>query len=264
MWSRVFGGDSEPVCANWSVKSGSLLKLLFFFGRPIQQGELESPGWSLSWMGLDGGRRIIMMIRNVKGERIGDNFSFWSKLYQSCGDNSRSCSVQYRITLSLAENRGRMMRMREIDGRRSISWEPRYTVQSILPVTGPFSRLLTSSPPPPPHHAQHDFYTVHLELPLPLTLAWRLTIFHQFSRLSENMVYSHWLNWPGRTRDGACPATRTHIRELPEPQSVPKGRVEFGAAKRTRPVSSIETIFFLIQTPLQQPIYDVHSGTKDG
>jgi hypothetical protein len=57
-----FGDESEPVCVNGSVKSGSLIKLLFFFGKQIQQGSLESPGWSLSRMqvvvGLDGGRRI--------------------------------------------------------------------------------------------------------------------------------------------------------------------------------------------------------------
>jgi hypothetical protein len=110
---------------------------------------LESPGWSLSWMGLDGGRRIIMMISQCEGERIGDSLFFFADKSQSCGDNSRSCPVQYRIALSLAKHRGRMMRMREIDGRRSISWEPRYTVQSILPVTGAtgLTHSLFCSPP---------------------------------------------------------------------------------------------------------------------
>jgi hypothetical protein len=43
----VFGDDSEPVCVNGSGMSGSLIKLLSFFGKQIQQGSLESPGWSL-------------------------------------------------------------------------------------------------------------------------------------------------------------------------------------------------------------------------
>jgi hypothetical protein len=69
-WSHLFGDDSEPVCVNGSVVSGSLIKLLSFFGKQIQQGSLESPGWSPSWrkvvVGLDGGRRIQLKIGVAK------------------------------------------------------------------------------------------------------------------------------------------------------------------------------------------------------
>jgi hypothetical protein len=50
----VFGDDSEPVCGNGSGMSGSLIKLLSFFGKQIQQGSLETPEWSLVIEGNNG------------------------------------------------------------------------------------------------------------------------------------------------------------------------------------------------------------------
>jgi hypothetical protein len=57
--------------------SGSLIKLLSFFGKQIQQGSLESPGWSLvvgkEAIGLDGGRRIQLKIGVDQKKIIGDS-----------------------------------------------------------------------------------------------------------------------------------------------------------------------------------------------
>lgn len=95
VWSLGFGDDSEPVCVNWSVKSGSLIKLLFFFGKQIQQGEFGIAGvepvvdWEL--VGLDGGRRMMMDgTLNLEIKKIPT---------KSDGDYSRSCSVECRIAL---------------------------------------------------------------------------------------------------------------------------------------------------------------------
>lgn len=96
----VFGDDSEPVCGNGSGMSGSLIKLLSFFGKQIQQGSLESPGWILvvgkevhTVIGLDGGRRI--QLKFGVDQKKNNNWRFPTR---SCGDEnySRSCSVQYR------------------------------------------------------------------------------------------------------------------------------------------------------------------------